>query len=280
MRRDVLRTIATLLLLASTGALAQSRDVVVIGGAITEIVYALGAADRIAATDTTSIFPAAAANTTKVGYQRSISAEGVLGLKPKLVLAAHEAGPPAALANIRGAGVEVVSFPMDNSFEGLKSRVVTVAAKLGKEAEGRKLLAQLDADWAKTTARVAKLSGKPRVLFVLAHAGPTPQGGGDGTTADSMIRLAGGVNAMAGVQGYRPLTTEGIVNAAPDVLLLTDQGLDAQGGVQPLLDRPGMLLTPAGKSKRVVSLEALYLMGFGPRLPQAVDELASAIHKP
>ncbi len=279
MRLEAIAAACATLLLAAGPARAQ-RDVVVVGGAITEIVYALGAQDRVAATDTTSVHPAAAANTPKVGYQRSLSTEGVLALKPRIVFAAHEAGPPAALTQIRGAGVEVVSFGQDYSIDGLRARVASVAKALGREAEGRRLNERIASEWKRVSVRVASDPVKPRVLFILAHAGPTPQGGGEGTTADAIIRLAGGVNAMAGVQGYRPLTAEGIVNAAPDVILITDQGLAAQGGLPSVLDRPGVAMTPAGKARRVVSMEALYLMGFGPRLPQAVDELATAIRKP
>jgi iron complex transport system substrate-binding protein len=101
---------------------------------------------------------------------------------------------------------------------------------------------------------------------------------GEGTAADAMIRLAGGVNALSGVSGYKPLTAEAVVAAAPEVILITREGMEAVGGGKQLFRRPGLALTPAGKAKRVVALDALYLIGFGPRLPQAVRDLAGGLH--
>ncbi len=93
-----------------------------------------------------------------------------------------------------------------------------------------------------------------------------------------MIELAGGRNAFGQVEGYKPLAPEAAIAAAPDVILCTDQGLAAAGGVDGLLRAPGLAATPAGRARRVRSLEALLLLGFGPRLPQAVAQLAEALH--
>jgi iron complex transport system substrate-binding protein len=114
------------------------------------------------------------------------------------------------------------------------------------------------------------------VMFILSHNG-SPQVSGEGTAADALIKLAGGVNVMRGFKGYKPLTTEAAVAALPDVILITTQGLKAIGGVDGLLAQPGMALTPAAKTKHVVDMEALYMLGFGPRLPQALREMAQRI---
>jgi iron complex transport system substrate-binding protein len=101
---------------------------------------------------------------------------------------------------------------------------------------------------------------------------------GSGTSSESMIELAGGVNAVTGFTNYKPLTAEGVVAAAPDVILLTSRGLESAGGVDALLKQPGLALTPAGKARRVVAMDDLYLLGFGPRLGQAVKELCGKLH--
>jgi iron complex transport system substrate-binding protein len=116
------------------------------------------------------------------------------------------------------------------------------------------------------------------VLFVLAHAGGQLRVAGEGTGADAMLALAGVRNAFAGMHGYKPLTAEAALQAAPDIILCTDQGLQAQGGADGLLKAPGLALTPAGRTRRVASMEALLLLGFGPRLPQAVAELTGKLH--
>jgi iron complex transport system substrate-binding protein len=260
-------------------AYAQTKDVVVVGGALAEIVYALGAEKRIAGTDTTAIFPPAARDTPKVGYQRSLSAEGVLSLKPKIVLAASEAGPTAALAQIRQAGVKVELFPAEHTAAQVIENIARVAAALEIPKQGAALQAKMRAELDQMRDTVSSFGGrKPKVLFLLAHGG-TPQVSGEGTSAHAMIVLAGGENAFSGFKGYRPLTSEGAVTAAPDVILISEQGLDAQGGIDGLLKRPGLSLTPAGQAKRIVKLDALQLLGFGPRLPQTVVELARLIRE-
>jgi iron complex transport system substrate-binding protein len=152
------------------------------------------------------------------------------------------------------------------------------------ESEGRKLDESLQRGWNTVTANVAKLAaapaGKPRVLFILSHTGTSMMVSGEGSAADAMIRYAGGINAMQGFKGYKPMTSEAVLAAAPDVILVTQQGLDAAGGADKLWQHPGLALTPAAKKKQLVAMEALYLTGFGPRLPQAVGELAQKLRAP
>lgn len=265
-----------LLLAGASNAVAQSRDVVVIGGGLTEIVYALGAQDRIAGTDTTSMYPEAARATQKVGYQRALSAEGVLSLKPKLILAVGEAGPPAALAQIRSAGVRIENFASEHTVSQVTDNVKRIAELLGMPKEGEKLITQLRTSLDRMRDAVSAYSGaRPKVVFLLAHSASSSQVSGEGTAAHAMIELAGGENAMRGFKGYRPMTAEGMVNAMPDVILISDQGLEAQGGIDGILKKPGVMLTPAGQAKRIVSMDALQLLGFTPRLPETVTRLAA-----
>jgi iron complex transport system substrate-binding protein len=88
-----------------------------------------------------------------------------------------------------------------------------------------------------------------------------------------MIMYAGARNAISGFSGFKPLTPEAVIAANPDVLLLTDQGMKAIGGISVVLRLPGIKQTRAGKEQKVASLEAMYLLGFGPRMPLAVAEL-------
>jgi iron complex transport system substrate-binding protein len=183
------------------------------------------------------------------------------------------------LQQLHAAGVRVVRTGGEHAFEGLIANVGLIADALGRRAEGERLIADLQREWAATRAAVRTVSPLPRVMFILSHAANSVQISGAGTAADAMIRLAGGTNALLGpgsnFNGYRPLSAEAAIAAAPDVLLVTREGLVAVGGIQVLLDRPGLALTPAGKARRVVAPDALLLLGFGPRLPQAVRELAT-----
>lgn len=260
-------------------ARAAARRVISVGGGLTEIVYALGAGAELMATDTTSLHPEQAQATRKVGYLRALSAEGVLSLAPTLLLASHDAGPSNVIRQIEGAGVKVLRTTERYDFEGLVQRVTAVGDALERREAAQGLAQRLRTEWAAADeavrgARERRAGRATRVVFVLAHAGAPVVAGRD-TAADALIALAGGDNPLSkAFSGYKPMTPEALVEARPDLLLITSQGLEAQGGVEGILARPGVSLTPAGRNRRIVGLDALYLLGFGPRLPAVVKELA------
>ncbi|MFG6433267.1 heme/hemin ABC transporter substrate-binding protein [Roseateles sp. LYH14W] len=263
------------LLPAFAHAQAQPR-IVSVGGAVTETVFALGAQGQLVGVDTTSLFPVDATRLPQVGYARTLSAEGVLALKPQLLLASGEAGPPLVLTQLKGAGLRVEVMDDQHRFDGVLARTQRIGELCGREREAAQLGDRLQQAWA--TRPKPPAGSAPRVLFVLAHAAGQLRVAGEGTGAHAMLTLAGARNAFAGVQGYKPLTAESALQAAPDIILCTDQGLAAQGGADGLLKAPGLALTPAGRARRVVGMEALLLLGFGPRLPQAVAELTRQLH--
>jgi iron complex transport system substrate-binding protein len=272
--------------LAHAQATAAGRRIVSVGGALTETLYALGAQGDLVGVDTTSLYPDAARALPSVGYARNLSAEGVLSLRPTLVVASEDAGPPAVLRQLEAARVPVVVLGSDHRFEGVLTRTQKLAELSGRAHAGQSVAARLQHEWQTTRERVLSLtsSGKaaPRVLFVLSHSIGQMRVAGRDTSADAMSRYAGAANVYAGVEGgfsgYKPLAPEAAIAAAPDVILATEQGLAAAGGIDGLLRVPGLAQTPAGRARRVVALEALLLLGFGPRLPLAVATLADALH--
>lgn len=254
---------------------ARLPRLVTVSGAITEVVYALGAEAQLAGTDTTSLYPAAAQKTPKVGYLRQLSAEGVLSLKPDAVIATTEAGPPVVLDQLRSAGVRVELVKSAYTWADVGAKVHAVGRAARREPAARELMDKLDAEWAQLGREVAAASAaraKPRVLFMFAP-GTTPQVAGQGTAADAVIRFAGGVNALSGFDGYRPMTAEAMASAAPDIILSTEQGVDTLGGPEKFWARPELALTPAYRRRALVAQDTLLLLGFGPRLPQAVRDL-------
>lgn len=252
---------------------ADGPRVVCVGGALTEIVYALGAGQWLVGTDTTSLHPEAAQRTEKVGYARQLSAEGVLSLRPDVVIASAEAGPPVAIEQLRAAGVALVRAAAGHDLDTLLANVRRVGAALAREQAAEALVAELRMQWDAVQRRVRRGSG-PRVLFVLSHVANNVQVSGHGTAAHALIEAAGGANAMAGFGGYRPLTAEAVIAATPEVIVTTAQGVQALGGELRLLAQPGLALTPAGRARRVFARDGLYLLGWGPRVPEAVRELA------
>ena len=261
----------------------KARRIVSVGGALTEIVYALGAQGELVGVDTTSLYPAVAQQLPQVGYARTLSAEGVLSLAPTQLIATEEAGPQAVLRQVRDAGVPVAVLSANNQFEGLLERVKQVGQITGRADAAARLAQALQRQWDGTLGKVRQRQHAPvRVLFILAHAPNQVMVGGREMGADAMLAYAGAVNVMggsAGFAGYKPLTPEAVIAARPDIVLVTDQGLKASGGVDGILKLPGLAQTPAGRTHRIVSLEAMLLLGFGPRMPQALAELDAAFAK-
>ena len=260
--------------MAVPGAWAQNKGrtgerLISLSGSLTEIVYLLNAQDQLVASDTTSLFPEAATRTPKVGYMRQLSAEGVLSLKPDVVIGTQEAGPAVVLDQIRQAGVRVALSPVQHDWSEVQTKVQLVGRETGLEADAKALMDRLNVEWASVQATVAQTKRKPRALFILSHGG-SPQVAGRGTGADALIRYAGGINAVSEFQGYRALTAEAMASAAPDVIINTTQGIEALGGEAAFWKRPELALTPAFARKALVSIEANFLLGFGPRFPSAV----------
>ena len=270
-------------LLCSIGLLAtpaQTGDrprIVSIGGAVTEILFALGAESDIVGCDSTSDFPGAAADLPKVGYQRRFSSEGVLSLQPTLVLASHDAGPPTAIEQVQAAGVPVTVVSGEATLDGVKQKVRAIAEAAGKADAGEALVAKIEADILRTKRFVDRQPVRPKVLFVYARGPGTILVAGKNTSADSIIRMAGGDNPVTEYEGYKPMTAEAVVSAAPDVVLMLSSGLESLGGVEDLLKAPDLALTPAGQERRVITMDGLYLLGFGPRTGQAAYDLAQRL---
>ncbi len=267
---------STLLLLLLCGAkltiAAPPARVIGLGGPITEIVYALDAEDRLVGVDASSIYPPAAARLPNVGYYRSFSIEGVASLKPDLVLASDQSGPPQALQQLRKLGSKVVVLPSAPTLEALDKRILGVAIALGLEERGTALVKQIHRE----LQTLKPDSEHPRILLISSHTGKL-EGAGDDTAAAAMLKLVGAVNVLANQRGYKPLSAEAAAALRPDAIVTTSMSVKASGSIDAFLAQPGLAVTPAAKSRRVIVMDDLLLLGFGPRLPEALRQLEVGI---
>ncbi|MDT8399509.1 MAG: hemin ABC transporter substrate-binding protein [Pseudomonadales bacterium] len=263
----------------SLPASAAPERVVAISGAVTEIVYALNAEDRLVGSDTTSYYPPEAETLPKVGYMRTLSAEGILSLAPDLVILTTEAGPSAAIAQLRQAGTELLIVQDDHRIEGVIQKIERISQALDIPARGAALAADLLRQTEALRTAVAASPARPRVMFILQYSGGAPMVAGLDTAADGIIRLSGADNVVTEYSAYKTFTPEAAIAAAPDILLLTTQGLEQAGGREAVLDMPGLALTPAGKNRRIIALDSLLMLGFGPRTVAAAWQLFQAYHE-
>lgn len=257
----------------------DTSRVATLGGVFTETAYALGAAEQISAVDASSFYPPEAlAEKPNFGYYRFLSAEPVLAEDPSLIIGNDETGPPEVVEQLRGAGVPILLLPDNNDVQAARDLITTLGAIFEKEAEAEELIANLDADVAIAEELVARAESSPRVLFVLQPPEAPLLVSGEVSAAGNMITLAGGSHVFPGFPGYIPMTPEGIVESAPDVILTTDASVERLGGWDAVMEHPGIGQTPAADNDRVYAMEDLYLMGFGPRTGQAIADLALLLH--
>lgn len=283
-RRAVLAALSTLPVLAlgcrrSTPSLAAGARIVTLGSAVTEIASALGVWPLMVGVDAGSSYPPAAKQLPNVGYHRKFSVEGVVGLRPTLVLLTEDAGPPAAVEQLRQAGIRTVLVPSASTATRARQRILAVGRALHLEDRAAELVAALDRDLAQAAEVAKRWPQPPRALFIYARGHGAVSVAGRETSGDEMLRLAGARNAIGSFEGFRPLGSESLVDAAPEVLVLTTRGVDGVGGEAAVFELPGIALTPAGRGRRVVAMEDSLLLGFGPRLGQAAQQLAQGLQR-
>lgn len=259
-------------------AKADPNRVITVGAPVTEIVYAIGAGDKVIAVDLTSAFPPEAAQKPKIGYQRTLAAEAILSQKPGLILLTAEAGPPAAIEQLQGTGLPVHVIPSEDSLAGSEKKIRAVAKVLGMVDAGEALVKRMNGEAEASKALLAQTKTKPRVVFIYSRSPGALMVAGRNTPADSLITAAGGENPIQGYEGFKPLTAESLAAAAPDVLLVPDHSMESLGGAKGVIAQPGAALTPAGKNGKVVTMEDALVIGFGPRSGAAIGMLARKIH--
>ena len=270
-----------LLLAAGAGIAARPARaagpsrIITVGGAVTEMVFALGAGNRIIAVDSTSSFPAPVRALPQIGYSRALAPEGLIALQPDLLLMSEEAGPAQALAVLRAAGAPMAMIPEGHNGPEIARNIEAVGRALGIDAAP--VAEAVRADWAALDAPIAALP-KVRAIFVMSSSRGAPLAAGRNTQADAILQAAGATNVVTSYAGYRPLSAEAAAQLAPEAVVMMDHSVAAAGGIDALLSIPAFAVTPVAQSRRIVTIEGSYGLGFGPRAAHARYDLALALH--
>lgn len=284
MRRPAALLALCAALVVATQALAAElpQRWVSAGGALSEWISALGGEPRLVGVDTTSQHPESLKALPSIGYQRQLSAEGILSLRPDVLVGTEEMGPPPVLAQVRKAGVRVELLSSQAELAAVDQNLKQLGALLGAEEKAAQLSAsyhqQLEA--LQLQVKQAQQNHKaPGVLLLVGHAGAKPLIAGQGTAGDWVLRQAGARN-LAEHQGYKNFSNEALAALDPDVVVFSDRALSGEQALQALLkENPALAVSRAVRDKRLVSLDPTLLVGgLGPRLPAALQELATAFY--
>ena len=254
----------------------DSSRVTIAGGSLTEIVYLLKQENKLVAVDITSNFPEEAKQLPSIGYVRALSAEGVLSLSPSLILGEDDTGPPTVMEQLSRVGIQIEIIPEENSTDGIIKKVKCVAEILGVDKNTKdKTLAILNAD-AKELKLLTEMNKKesPKVMFILSMESGSPTVGGRDTSADGLIKMTGAINVMDSFEGWKPVSTEAIIQAKPDFILISERGLNSFGSIEKLGQHPSLVFTPAAKNNNIIAMDGMAMLGFGPRTISSAKDIA------
>jgi len=262
--------------------LAENSDKVVIaGGSLTEIVYDLGEEGRLIAVDITSNFPPEAKKLPSIGYVRALSTEGLLSLSPSLILGEDDMGPPLVLDQLALVGVDIRIIPEKYSVEGILRKVACLTQILGTDVEARK---KLDT---KINGYVSDLKNlredlalkNKTVMLILNLQGTSPVVAGHSTSGNGFINLLGAKNIMDDFEGWKPVSTESILEKNPDYILVTKRGMSSFSDEEAFSKHPSLKLTKAAKTKKIYAVDGMSMLGFGPRTIKTAIEISKKISK-
>ncbi len=252
------------------------------GGSISEWVVELGGESKLVGVDTTSQHPVALRELPSIGYQRQLAAEGILALKPDVLLGSDEMGPPPVLSQLQAAGVNIERLSVSPQLSALQASLQRIGQLLGDQPRATQVFGaykqrlQRQQQW---VDRAQLNQAAPKVLLLLGHTGSSPMAGGIETSADWLIKQAGGVN-LANHRGYKALSSEALIGLDPQVIVIADRSLEGESAKRALLEQnPALAATRAAREGRLISLDPTLLVGgLGPRLPDGLAALSAAFY--
>jgi len=261
----------------------DTSRIVSLTGDITEIIFELGLGESVVAVDITTTYPPEAedlkSSGNNVGFGQSLAAESVLRYEPTLVLGDESIAPTETIEQLRNAGIPVIILKYQTTLEGVQEKINEVAAILGVPQDGEELAGNVMAQVAAAQERAAGADAQPRVAYLYTRGPSVLLLFGQGIPTQAMIEGAGAIDVGAALgDGAIPLTPEALISAMPDVIVLPESGVEGLGGIDALLEIPGIAETPAGKNRAFLAYDEAYFFNLGPRVGNALDEFVDDLY--
>ncbi|BDS09318.1 heme/hemin ABC transporter substrate-binding protein [Aureispira anguillae] len=269
----------------TTTAAPKEWRIVSLNGTITELLHTFKLQDKIVGVDVTSTYPESVKSIANLGHTSQLNTEAILELKPNLILIDEKTVGNKALEGLEEAGIDIQVIQIPQTLDGSLKVAQQLGTLLDQTIETEVLAKKIEQNTKKINDLVAKVTEKPKVLFIYARGAQAMMVAGKNTFAEKMIELAGGIPVVQEFESFKPLTAEALLQYQPEAILMFNSGLASladeakeQTGKEQLLAIPGVGQTPAGKNQKIITMEGLYLSGFGPRSSDAALELATALH--
>lgn len=255
------------------------KRIIALNSTTFEIIHALGQSKLVVGVDNGALFFPPAEKITKVGHPYRPSVEGMISLKPDLIISTQDSLPKESAEQLRSAKVPtlVLQTSYEDGYKGLENRIRTIAKILKKEKQGQELIAKINKQVEDLNNKVAKIKDSKKVFFLYAHSPSDASIYGKQTGSHFLIEQIGAKNAADFATGVKPLTAEAMVQASPDSIIMMQRGLDAVGKLDGALKMPGVSLTPAGKNKKIFVVDNT-VRWIGPRFPDFAEKLFTEVY--
>ena len=279
--KKFVKKISLFLLIFSINSLinlsSANQRIVIAGGSLTEIVFALGAGDDVVGVDKTSSYPEKVKQLPQIGYWKLLNIEGVLSLKPTLFITLNDVEPDNVIEKVSESKVDVLALQrVPGTIELLYENIGKIASKLNKQKEGELLINRIKTNLADIQTKIATHPQKTKVLSLMSMGG-TNSVAGKNTTIDALIAIAGGEN-LAKHNSFKSYTAESIIAINPEVIILNKYSIDQLGGLDKIATIPGITETAAFKNNRITIIDDSYLFGIGPRVDEAAKLLFQSFY--
>jgi len=263
---------------AASAEPAGDLRIVSLSGSLTETVVHLGFADRLVGVDISSrVPPEVAKQPPRVGSPRTVSPEAILAVSPNLVVAYDDVRPPQTLATLKSLGIATVVVSRRPTLDDALAKFRAIAAGLGVPERGDALIVDIRRDIAWPEA-LPKPARPMRTVFIQTMGNSPLQLAGSGTSSELLMNLAGAANAISGFSGYRPFNAEAMAALNPDAIVIMRRALAFAGGIEALKAMPGIAVTGAAASGRIVVVDDRAFLGLGPTLGHSVRLLREALY--
>tara|TARA_B100000214_G_scaffold137643_2_gene98176 strand:+ start:1134 stop:1985 length:852 start_codon:yes stop_codon:yes gene_type:complete len=245
----------------------DSSKTVIAGGSLTEVVYFLEQEQKIIGVDITSNFPPETSALPSIGYVRALSTEGILSLKPTLILGEDDMGPPLVVEQLSLTGLDVRILGENHSSSGILEKIECLSEVLNTKSEDTLSKIDLirdDINFLDDLAQENRESGI-KVMLILNMQGTSPIVAGMGTSGDGFIKMTGASNAADKFEGWKPISSESIISYNPDYIIITNRGMSSFPDIESLASTTSLKFTNAARDGKILSEDGMAMLGFGTR---------------
>ena len=246
---------------------SYASKIVSVGGSITETVVALGHSNELIGVDLSSSYPKEiTSKLPNVGYWIDLPQEGILSLKPEVVIISNQAGPKKLVDSLPSYGIKTYIIDDQPSIESAKKKIMQVGEVLKEEQKAQEIIARIEKNVSKMQEEI-KSKKKPKVLFLFSRGEGTTMAAGTDTKAGVMIGLAGGENIVTTKQ-FSQISGEAILQMNPDVIITSNHTVETG------IDKNIVDSTNAGKNGKIFNMDMILISGFTVRTDYALQELS------